>query len=299
MSDILFLLLTLATVLALVALVVLLDRRPLDEPVHDDGAGSSSAVGPALGQVAVLLAALALAWSRWATTWRGCSPASGTRGPSARLPPVGSTPTATSAGASTRASCSPSRWSACWWSTGCSGCSSGCHWTPAWVRSDRRLAWNTAVSFVTNTNWQGYAGESTMGHLAQMAGLAVQNFVSAAVGIAVAIALVRGFARAAHRPARQLLGRPGPRHLRILLPHLGGRRAGPGAGGVVQNFSAGTGATTLAGGTQSITGGPVASQEAIKELGTNGGGFYNANASHPFENPTALDQPARDLPAAS
>ena len=147
-------------------------------------------------------------------------------------------------------------------------------------------AWNTAVSFVTNTNWQSYSGESTMGHLVQMAGLAVQNFVSAAVGIAVAVALVRGFAR--HR-TDQLgnfwvdLTRI---TLRLLLPI-----AVLGAvllilGGAVQNLSAGTELTTLAGGSQTVTGGPVASQEVIKELGTNGGGFYNVNSAHPFENPT-------------
>ncbi|MFC7245503.1 potassium-transporting ATPase subunit KdpA [Catellatospora aurea] len=148
------------------------------------------------------------------------------------------------------------------------------------------LAWNTAVSFVTNTNWQAYSGESTMTHLAQMAGLAVQNFVSAAVGIAVAVALVRGFAR---RKSEQLgnfwvdLTRI---TLRILLPI-----AVVGAvlliiGGVVQSLGDGTMLSTLTGAQQHITGGPVASQEAIKELGTNGGGFYNVNSAHPFENPT-------------
>jgi K+-transporting ATPase ATPase A chain len=148
------------------------------------------------------------------------------------------------------------------------------------------LAWNTAVSFTTNTNWQAYSGESTMGHLTQMAGLAVQNFVSAAVGMAVAIALVRGFAR---RKTDQLgnfwvdLTRT---LVRILLPI-----AAVGAivfvlAGMVQNFSAGTTVRTLAGAAQTITGGPVASQEVIKELGTNGGGFYNVNSAHPFENPT-------------
>ncbi|MFC0507770.1 potassium-transporting ATPase subunit KdpA [Micromonospora costi] len=148
-------------------------------------------------------------------------------------------------------------------------------------------AWNTAVSFVTNTNWQSYSGESTMGHLVQMAGLAVQNFVSAAVGIAVAIALVRGFAR--HR-TEQLgnfwvdLTRI---TLRILLPVAVLGAFALMLGGVVQNLSGGTDVTTLTGGTQTITGGPVASQEVIKELGTNGGGFYNVNSAHPFENPTS------------
>jgi potassium-transporting ATPase potassium-binding subunit len=148
-------------------------------------------------------------------------------------------------------------------------------------------AWNTAVSFVTNTNWQWYSGESTMGHLVQMAGLAVQNFASAAVGIAVAVALVRGFAR---RQTDQLgnfwvdLVRI---VVRILLPVCVVAAVILVAGGAIQNLSAGFDVHTLAGATQHVTGGPVASQEAIKELGTNGGGFYNANSAHPFENPTA------------
>jgi K+-transporting ATPase ATPase A chain len=150
------------------------------------------------------------------------------------------------------------------------------------------LAWNTAISFVTNTNWQAYSGESTMGHLVQMAGFAVQNFVSAAVGMAVAVALVRGFAR--HRTSE--LGNfwvdlvRGT--LRILLPIAVIGALVLLAGGIVQNFHLNDQVvTTLAGSQQTIPGGPVASQEAIKELGTNGGGFYNANSSHPFENPTA------------
>ncbi|MGM7648079.1 potassium-transporting ATPase subunit KdpA [Nocardia sp. JW2] len=149
------------------------------------------------------------------------------------------------------------------------------------------LAWNTAASFVTNTNWQNYSGESTQGHLVQMAGLTVQNFVSAAVGMAVAVALVRGFAR--HRTGE--LGNfwvdlvRGT--VRILLPLAFVVAVVLVAGGVIQNFHLhDQQAQTLGGGAQTITGGPVASQEAIKELGTNGGGFYNANAAHPFENPT-------------
>jgi K+-transporting ATPase ATPase A chain len=147
-------------------------------------------------------------------------------------------------------------------------------------------AWDTAVSFTTNTNWQWYSGESTMGHLVQMAGMAVQNFVSAAVGIAVAVAVVRGFAR---RQTDQLgnfwvdLVRI---VVRILLPICAVVTVVLIAGGAIQNFSAGHDVHTLAGATQHVTGGPVASQEAIKDLGTNGGGFYNANSSHPFENPT-------------
>lgn len=150
------------------------------------------------------------------------------------------------------------------------------------------LAWNTAVSFVTNTNWQAYSGESTQGHLVQMAGLAVQNFVSAAVGMAVAIALVRGFAR---RHAGELgnfwvdLVRG---TLRILLPLAVIVAVILLAGGVIQNFAVHTQVVeTLAGAQQTIPGGPVARQEAIKELGTNGGGFFNVNSAHPFENPTA------------
>jgi len=148
-------------------------------------------------------------------------------------------------------------------------------------------AWNTAVSFVTNTNWQWYSGESTMGHLVQMAGLAVQNFVSAAVGIAVAVALVRGFARSRGGELGNFWVDLIRITLRILLPVAVLGALALMLGGVVQNLSAGTDVTTLTGGSQHLTGGPVASQEVIKELGTNGGGFYNANSAHPFENPTA------------
>jgi K+-transporting ATPase ATPase A chain len=148
-------------------------------------------------------------------------------------------------------------------------------------------AWNTAVSFVTNTNWQSYSGESTMGHLVQMAGLAVQNFVSAAVGIAVAVALVRGFARSRTDQLGNFWVDLVRICLRILLPVAVVGAVVFIAGGMVQNLSAGQDVHTLAGVTQHLTGGPVASQEVIKEFGTNGGGFYNANSSHPFENPTA------------
>jgi potassium-transporting ATPase potassium-binding subunit len=148
-------------------------------------------------------------------------------------------------------------------------------------------AWNTAVSFVTNTNWQGYSGESTMGHLVQMAGLAVQNFVSAATGIAVAMAVVRGFARTRTDRLGNSWVDLTRAVTRILLPlSLVGALVLV-LGGVVQNLSSGTEASTLAGATQVLPGGPVASQEAIKELGTNGGGFFNANSAHPFEGPTA------------
>ncbi|NMO54960.1 potassium-transporting ATPase subunit KdpA [Actinoplanes sp. TBRC 11911] len=148
-------------------------------------------------------------------------------------------------------------------------------------------AWNTAVSFVTNTNWQDYSGESTMGHLVQMAGLSVQNFVSASVGIAVAIALVRGFAARKTQTLGNFWVDLTRITIRVLLPISVIFAIVFIAAGMVQNLSGGTDVTTLVGGTQHITGGPVASQEVIKELGTNGGGFYNANSAHPFENPTA------------
>jgi K+-transporting ATPase ATPase A chain len=149
------------------------------------------------------------------------------------------------------------------------------------------VAWNTAVSFASNTNWQAYSGESTMGHLAQMAGLAVQNFVSAAVGIAVAVALIRGLAARGNNQLGNFWVDLTRIVLRILLPICVLVTIVFIVAGMVQNLSGGTDVTTLAGATQHITGGPVASQEAIKELGTNGGGFYNVNSAHPFENPTA------------
>ncbi len=150
------------------------------------------------------------------------------------------------------------------------------------------LAWNTAVSFVTNTNWQAYSGESTQGHLVQMAGLAVQNFVSAAVGMAVAVALVRGFARRHVSELGNFWVDLVRGTLRILLPLSVVAAIILVAGGAIQNFNLHDQVVdTLAGTQQTITGGPVASQEAIKVLGTNGGGFYNANSAHPFENPNA------------
>jgi potassium-transporting ATPase potassium-binding subunit len=148
------------------------------------------------------------------------------------------------------------------------------------------LAWNTAVSFVTNTNWQAYSGESTQGHLVQMAGLAVQNFVSAAVGMAVAIALVRGFVRIKTTELGNFWVDLVRGTVRILLPLSFIAALVLIAGGAIQNFHLHDQVvTTLSGAQQTITGGPIASQEAIKELGTNGGGFYNANSAHPFENP--------------
>jgi K+-transporting ATPase ATPase A chain len=148
-------------------------------------------------------------------------------------------------------------------------------------------SFNTAASFVTNTNWQSYSGESTLGYAAQMAGLAVQNFVSAAVGIAVAIALVRGFARSRTDELGNFWVDLVRTCFRILLPLSVVAAVVLIAGGAIENFHHVVTATTLSGAHQSITGGPVASQEVIKQLGTNGGGFYNANSAHPFENPTA------------
>jgi potassium-transporting ATPase potassium-binding subunit len=148
------------------------------------------------------------------------------------------------------------------------------------------IAWNTAISFVTNTNWQSYSGESTMGHLVQMAGLAVQNFLSAAVGMSVAIALVRGFARNKSDGLGNFWVDLVRGSLRILLPIAFIGALALAAGGLIQNFAGAHELTTLAGQPQAITGGPVASQEIIKELGNNGGGFYNANSAHPFENAT-------------
>jgi K+-transporting ATPase ATPase A chain len=148
------------------------------------------------------------------------------------------------------------------------------------------LAWNTAVSFVTNTNWQAYSGESTQGHLVQMAGLAVQNFVSAAVGMAVAMAFVRGLARRNTGDLGNFWKDLVRGVIRILLPLSVIAAIILVAGGAIQNFHLHDQiVNTLAGGQQTIPGGPVASQEAIKELGTNGGGFFNVNSAHPFENP--------------
>ncbi|GEB50030.1 potassium-transporting ATPase subunit KdpA [Streptomyces cacaoi] len=153
---------------------------------------------------------------------------------------------------------------------------------------DPDQAFNTAASFVSNTNWQSYAGESAMGHLTQMAGLAVQNFVSAAVGMAVAVALVRGFARSRTGELGNFWTDLVRGVVRILLPLAAVAAVLLVAAGAVQNFSGMHEVHTLSGSVQHLPGGPVASQEAIKELGTNGGGFYNANCSHPFENPNGF-----------
>lgn len=147
------------------------------------------------------------------------------------------------------------------------------------------LSFNTAVSFVTNTNWQSYAGETTLGYTVQFAALTVQNFVSAAVGIAIAVALVRGFAYRRSGVIGNFWVDLVRGTYRLLLPFSIVAAVVLLAGGVIQNLSGFTDATTLAGAAQSIPGGPVASQEAIKLLGTNGGGFFNVNSAHPFENP--------------
>ena len=178
-------------------------------------------------------------------------------------------------------------------------------------------SFNTAVSFITNTNWQGYSGESTMGYLVQMAGLAVQNFLSAATGIAVAIALVRGFARHTVKAIGNFWVDVTRATLYVLLPLAAVLAIVLASQGVIQNFDGYKDATTVekityqnpktdaagnpikdaAGNavtetattqTQTLPMGPIASQEAIKELGTNGGGFLNANSAHPYENPTPL-----------
>jgi K+-transporting ATPase ATPase A chain len=147
------------------------------------------------------------------------------------------------------------------------------------------LAWNTAASFVTNTNWQNYSGESTMGYLVQMGGLAVQNFLSAGVGLAIAIAMIRGFIRSRTDTLGNFWVDLTRAVTRLLLPLavVGGLILA--AGGVIDNFSAYHTVTTLSGAHQTIVGGPVASQEVIKDMGNNGGGFFNANSAHPFESP--------------
>jgi len=150
------------------------------------------------------------------------------------------------------------------------------------------LAFNTAVSFVTNTNWQSYSGESTFSYLVQMAALTVQNFASAAAGIAVAIALVRGFARQQINSLGNFWVDLTRGALYILLPISLIAALILCSQGVIQNLHSYTVANTLEGARQVIAQGPVASQEAIKMLGTNGGGFFNANSAHPFENPTPI-----------
>jgi len=150
------------------------------------------------------------------------------------------------------------------------------------------LAFNTSVSFITNTNWQAYSGETTMGYLVQMAGLTVHNFVSAATGIALALALIRGFVRREAKTIGNFWVDLTRGTLYILIPISVVGALVLVWQGVPQNLGAYVDATTLEGAKQTIAQGPVASQEIIKELGTNGGGFFNANSAHPFENPNAL-----------
>ena len=150
------------------------------------------------------------------------------------------------------------------------------------------LAFNTAASFITNTNWQSYGGESTLSYLSQMLGLTHQNFLSAATGIALAVALIRGFARASSRTVGSFWVDLTRGTLYLLLPICIPYTLYLVWTGVPQTLGAYVDATTLEGARQTIALGPVASQVAIKMLGTNGGGFFNANAAHPFENPTAV-----------
>ncbi len=150
------------------------------------------------------------------------------------------------------------------------------------------LAFNTAVSFVTNTNWQSYGGETTMSHFSQMAGLTVQNFLSAATGIALAVALVRGFARSGGATVGNFYTDATRAVLYVLLPLAVVTGPAQVALGSPQTLAAAATVQTVEGGTQTLALGPVASQLSIKQLGTNGGGFFNANAAHPFENPSPL-----------
>jgi K+-transporting ATPase ATPase A chain len=165
------------------------------------------------------------------------------------------------------------------------------HWLPysnGMANVNPVTAWNTAASFVTNTNWQNYSGESTMGYVTQMAALAVQNFLSAGVGIVVAIALIRGFTRNKTDRLGNFWVDLTRVTIRLLIPFsiIGGIILM--STGVIDNFNLTSTVHALAGGAQTMVGGPVASQEVIKELGNNGGGFFNANSAHPFENPNGF-----------
>ncbi len=150
------------------------------------------------------------------------------------------------------------------------------------------LSFNTAVSFLTNTNWQNYSGESTMSHLSQMAGLAVHNFVSAAAGAAVAVALIRGLVRRRTHTLGNFWVDLVRTTIRVLLPMAIVFTLVLVSQGAIQNFHKARTVTTVTGQTQTIPGGPIASQEAIKEIGENGGGPYNANSAHPYENPNPI-----------
>ena len=149
-------------------------------------------------------------------------------------------------------------------------------------------AWNTAASFVTNTNWQNYAGEATMGYVTQMSGLVVQQFMSAAVGLCVAIAMIRGFTRSRTDKLGNFWVDVTRCVIRLLIPLsiVGGLILI--AGGAIDNFNAYHSITTLSGAHQTIVGGPVGSSEWIKDMGNNGGGWFNTNSAHPFENPNPL-----------
>jgi K+-transporting ATPase ATPase A chain len=159
---------------------------------------------------------------------------------------------------------------------------------PHMANVPQNTAWNTAVSFVTNTNWQNYAGESTMTYIVQMTGLVVQQFLSAAVGLAVAMAMIRGFTRSRTDKLGNFWVDVTRGTLRLLLPLsiVGGLVLV--ATGVIDNFSAYHTVTTLSGAHQTIPGGPVGSSEIIKNMGNNGGGWFNTNSAHPFENPNAF-----------
>src|SRR6202044_529754 len=157
------------------------------------------------------------------------------------------------------------------------------------------LSFNTAISFITNTNWQAYGGETTMSYLVQMLGLTHQNFLSAATGIALAVALIRSFSRSSARTIGNFWVDVTRCTLYVLLPICVVYTLFLVWQGIPQTLGAYVDATTLEGAKQTIAVGPVASQVAIKMLGTNGGGFFNANAAHPFENPTALSNFAQML----
>ena len=150
------------------------------------------------------------------------------------------------------------------------------------------LAFNTAVSFTTNTNWQSYGGETTLSYLVQMLGLTMHNFTSAAVGMAIAVAMIRGFSRHQANALGNFWADITRATVYVLLPISLVFALFLTSQGVIQNLKPYTNVTTVEGKTQTIAQGPVASQEAIKMLGTNGGGFFNANSAHPFENPSPL-----------
>jgi K+-transporting ATPase ATPase A chain len=167
------------------------------------------------------------------------------------------------------------------------------HWLfgfvgPHMANVPQNTSWNTAVSFVTNTNWQNYAGESTMTYIVQMSGLVVQQFLSAAVGLAVAMAMIRGFTRSRTDKLGNFWVDVTRGTIRLLIPLaiVGGLILV--ASGAIENFSAYHTVTTLSGAQQTIPGGPVGSSEIIKNLGNNGGGWFNTNAAHPFESPNAF-----------